>query len=90
MTRHNFPQAQTYLEKAYKNNPEHRGIQKNLGYTYTWLGHFHEADRILEKIPEAQTEMEEYAGWWQTQGREDLSQNAIKMVMLLGNEVNHP
>ena len=34
--------------------------------------------------------MEVYTGWWQTQGREDLSQNAIKMVMLLGDEVNHP
>jgi tetratricopeptide (TPR) repeat protein len=83
MSRHEFQQAADYLEISFYLSPNHRGIKKTLGYCYTWLGKFPEAELILEDIPEAKAEMEVYIWWWQTQGRDDLAENASYMAKQL-------
>jgi O-antigen ligase len=78
-----FPAAIHFLEKAFEHSPQHRGIQKNLGYCYTWLGEYNHAQVYLDKIPEAEQELEVYAWWWKAQGRDELSYNARKMRAIL-------
>jgi hypothetical protein len=71
------------LESAYARNPGHRGIQKLLGYTYTWAGNFLNAKPLLSKIPEAKEEMTTYSWWWGTQKRADLAEFASQMATQL-------
>jgi O-antigen ligase len=85
MARHDFQEALPYLETALKKRPEHRGIRKNLGYSYTWLGKYEQAELVLEQIPEAQTEMKVYQWLWQNQGRYDLADKAVYMANLLSS-----
>ena len=56
--------------------PNHRGIIKSLGYSYLWSGDFQNAQVLLTQIPEAEQELDVYTWWWDTQGRNDLSENA--------------
>jgi tetratricopeptide (TPR) repeat protein len=79
----NFELAKSYLEPAYLVDPKHRGVGKVLGYCYVWLGEFDRAAQLLSMIPEARRELEAYTGWWERQGREDLSAHAEQMVGLL-------
>jgi tetratricopeptide (TPR) repeat protein len=65
-----------YLQKAYSMDIGHRGIRKNLGYCYVWLGDIDSAIIYLEDIPEASGELNTYSWWWKTQNREDLSDYA--------------
>jgi tetratricopeptide repeat protein len=83
MIRRDFKSAEANLETAYQEAPNHRGIIKNLGYAYVWLGEFDKAQRLLDHIPESQKEMSVYIWWWDTQGRPDLSENASMMVSRL-------
>ena len=83
MLRQDFRTAAAYLEIAYRKAPHHRGIIKSLGYCYVWLGDMDKAQKLLDRIPEAQHEMEVYIWWWGTQGRPDLSENASIIVSLL-------
>jgi tetratricopeptide (TPR) repeat protein len=80
MLRQDFKTAASYLETAYQEAPNHRGIIKSLGYCYVWLGEMDEAQILLDRIPEAQHEMKVYIWWWETQGRADLSERASLMV----------
>ena len=80
MLRRDFKSAAANLEMAYQEAPNHRGIIKNLGYAYVWLGELDKAQALLGRIPEAQDEMSVYVWWWETQGRLDLSENASIMV----------
>jgi tetratricopeptide (TPR) repeat protein len=84
MLRQDFQSAVAHLQIAYQEAPKHRGIIKNLGYAYAWHGEFDKAQVLLRQIPEAQKEMGIYIGWWDTQGRPDLSENASIMVSRLG------
>ena len=83
MLRQDFKTAAVNLETAYQQVPNHRGIVKNLGYCYVWLGDMDRAQTLLDRIPEAQHEMEIYIWWWGTQGRPDLSEKASKMASRL-------
>jgi tetratricopeptide (TPR) repeat protein len=83
MLRHDFKSAVANLETADQEAPNHRGIIKNLGYAYVWLGEFDKAQTLLDHIPESQKEMSVYIWWWDTQGRPDLSENASMMVSRL-------
>ena len=78
-----FESASANLEAAYKQLPEHRGVIKNLGYDYVWLGRLDQAKDLLEEIPEAQEELNVYAWWWNTQGRSDLSANSSMLISRL-------
>jgi tetratricopeptide (TPR) repeat protein len=83
MLRRDYKSAAANLEAAYQETPNHRGIIKNLGYTYVWLGDLDKAQKLLDQIPEAQHEMEVYIWWCETQDRPDLSENASRMVSRL-------
>jgi len=83
MLRGNYEFAAANLETAHQGAPNHRGITKNLGFAYVWLGELDKAQALLGRIPEAQDEMEIYIWWWETQGRPDLSENASMMVSRL-------
>ncbi len=75
-----FSQAITNLQIAAQSDPNHRGIQKILGYDYVWAGRFDLAWNELRGIPEAETEMTIYSWWWSTQQRQDLAQRAADMA----------
>ena len=83
MLRRDFASAAANLEAAHQAIPNHRGVIKNLGYCYVWLGDIDKAQKLLDQIPEAQNEMKVYIWWWDTQGRPDLSENASSMVARL-------
>ena len=85
MLQRDYEEAIDYLEVAHAQDLEHRGIQKALGYSYTWSGQFNKALGLLVDIPEAKNEMGVYQWWWGTQGREDLASNAVAMSELLGS-----
>lgn len=83
MFRQEYETAAVHLERAYERDPNHRGIQKSLGYTYVWLGNYDQALPLLEPIPEIRQELEVYSWWWETQGRSDLAARAAEMVVRL-------
>jgi tetratricopeptide (TPR) repeat protein len=83
MLRQDFKIAAANLEIAHQEAPNHRGIVKSLGYCYVWLGELDQAQKLLNRIPEAQNEMKVYSWWWETQGRSDLSARASMMVSRL-------
>jgi len=83
MLRQDFKTAVANLETAYQEAPNHRGIIKNLGYCYVWLGDIDKARQLLARIPEAQNEMRIYIWWWGTQNRPDLAENASIIVSRL-------
>lgn len=84
MMRRNFPAAIASLETACQADPDHRGIQKALGYAYTWAGQLNQALPLLRKIPEARQELQTYQWWWADQNRPDLAEYAARMVERLG------
>ena|GEM_PF-753988 len=90
MLRQDFSSAATHLEIAYKGAPAHRGIIKNLGYCYVWLGEMDKAADLLGKIPEARGELKVYVWWWRMQGRDDLSTNALQQVAQFDDQVHQP
>jgi tetratricopeptide (TPR) repeat protein len=81
--RRDFSSAAANLEVAHQIAPRHRGIIKNLGYVYVWLGAFDQAQSLLDRIPEAESELKVYVWWWQSQGRFDLAENASIMASRL-------
>jgi tetratricopeptide (TPR) repeat protein len=82
---YNFQHAIEHLEQSYQAVRDHRGIQKNLGYAYVWAGQIVKAKPLLSTIEEAREEMRIYGGWWRSQGRDDLSENAFLMESMLRN-----
>jgi O-antigen ligase len=76
----NFNQAIAELENALIYDPRHRGIRKNLGYAYTWVGADDKAILLLNDISEAAGEMETYSRWWRGQQRPDLATRAKVMA----------
>jgi len=80
MQRRDFATAVSYLETAHRIDDDHRGINKNLGYSYAWLGKFEQAAPLLNQIPEASQELSTYIWWWGTQGQDDLAVNAETML----------
>ena len=90
MLSQDFESASKYLETAYKVAPENRGIVKSLGYCYVWLGKMEKAAPFLAQIPEAQEELDVYTWWWVTQGRSDLSQNAMLALLTFEARTNQP
>ena len=80
VSREDFSEGCKYLQRAYDEEPQNRGIDKNLGYCYVWLGEFDKALTYLQDIPEAGDELWVYSWWWGTQNRNDLSGNATQMV----------
>ena len=90
MLRQDFTSAAVYLEKAHESSPSHRGIIKNLGYCYVWLGEMDKAKALLEQIPESQQELGVYSWWWGVQGRQDLAIYAFEFGSRLDMQTNQP
>ncbi len=85
MLERDYDSAIGYLETAYAQDSEHRGIQKALGQSYAWTGQFDRAYVMLAPLPESGSEIGVYQWWWGTQGREDLASYAQAMSELLGS-----
>ncbi len=82
----NFTQAVAHLQIAYQVRPTHRGVQKSLGYSLTWLGRTAEALDMLCNIPEAASEMDSYRAWWLQNERPDLAAKAVLLSTMLQNQ----
>jgi hypothetical protein len=80
MSARDFQSASQYLQQAYEKDLTDRGILKNLGYSYLWLGETERAQPLLSKIPEAKHELEVYIWWWGKQQRPDLSDLASQLA----------
>jgi hypothetical protein len=80
MLRQDFESAAANLETAHKEVPGHRGIIKSLGFCYAWLGEYEKAWILLAQIPESHEELNIYTWWWESQGRDDLSNKAAIML----------
>jgi len=78
-----YAEAVTWLERAYQATPGDRGVRKNLGYAYAWLGEADQAAPLLAGLAEAPGELETYAWWWGTQGRPDLAGYATDVTTRL-------
>jgi O-antigen ligase len=78
-----FESASRYLETAYLEAPNHRGLRKSLGYSYLWMGDEDRARLILAEIPELDTELDAYYWWWSDQDRVDLSNKAYLLMSSL-------
>jgi hypothetical protein len=90
MTERNFSSAVKHLTNAYRLELSHRGIIKNLGYSYAWLGEMNRASLYLRNIPEANSEMDAYVWWWDIHGRRDLSTNASNLASAMKRTTNEP
>ena len=76
MLNRDFEAAVDSLYNAYLLDRDHRGIRKSLAYAYLWAGDMEQAMPLLQEIPEAEQELANYAGWWQSQGYPILSERA--------------
>lgn len=72
--------AEKYLGLAHDVSPAHRGITKNLGYTYLWLDDFPTARQLLSNLPEIPQELQAYQTWWKAQGYPDLASTAARFI----------
>jgi O-antigen ligase len=81
-----FETAQAHLERAFRQNPDHRGVRKSLAYVYVWNDHPLKAFQLLMDIREAEHEMGQYTIWWKQQGRQDLALKAKDMLAVLSEK----
>ena len=87
MLNRDYETATDSLYNAYFLDRDHRGIRKSLAYAYIWAGDLERAMPLLQAIPEAEEELANYTGWWQSQGYPDLSERAHTAQVFL-NELN--
>ncbi len=80
-----YTAAAAHLQIAHDADNTHRGVIKELGYAYVWIGEPEKGAALLADIPEASYEMGVYAGWWKKQNREDLAVLAREMSEQLKN-----
>ncbi len=83
MERRNYERAAEFLDEAHRIDPGHRGIQKALAYSLVWTGDYAAAYEILRAIPEAESDLRSYEGWWRARGRPDLAMYSAEMLSLL-------
>jgi O-antigen ligase len=82
-----FLAASDHLLKAYQKDSADRGVIKNLGYSYLWLGEIDKAQVFLTKIPEAKDELDAYVWWWGEHGQPDLADHASIILPRLTSSV---
>ena len=82
---YDFPAAVYHFETAYQAGLDHKGVLKNLAYSYVWSGHLATAMPLLVHIPEARSEMNAYTGWWRRLVQKELSERAQQTVLALEN-----
>jgi hypothetical protein len=85
-----FDKATVNLTNAYQIDPDHHGIQKNLGLAFIWSGEPASGISYLKNIPEAGGELSTYRWWWDTQGRNDLSRHAVEAARMMDTQLSPP
>ena len=75
-----YEKAVDHLEAAEQLGNAHRGIRKNLAYSYVWTGRFEQAKPLLVELDEAQQELSTYGWWWRTQDQPELANRAGLMA----------
>jgi O-antigen ligase len=83
LARQDFNSAAGYLSAAYLENPEHRGVQKALGYSALWNGDLQTAEELLSTLPESKQELDAYIYHWQVLGEPELSERALELLQSL-------
>ncbi len=78
-----FPAAVLHLEAAAQRKPAHPGVRKALAYALVWNGQLDAALPLLRALPEARQDLQHYARWWPTQGREELGARARQALNAL-------
>ncbi len=81
----NYDIAVVQLAVASKSRPHHAGITKALAYSYLWAGQSEQALPLLAQLPESESELRNYIGWWQAQGRTDFAGLAAEMSVQLSS-----
>jgi O-antigen ligase len=76
MERGAYADAARHLTLAYDSASDSRATRKALGLALTWSGDIARAVELLTPLPEARTELEAYAFYWQSTGQSTLSQHA--------------
>jgi tetratricopeptide (TPR) repeat protein len=84
MLARDFETAQSHLKRAIAIQLGHRGVRKELGYCYLWVGNYEQAVRLLAGLREISDELIFYSWWWRTQGKEDLAGRAEFMLREIG------
>lgn len=72
MSRHGYDRAVNQLQFAYRNNSDHIGIRKALGYSYAWSGNVEQGIVLLSQAPFVNQDLNAYKKLWRSQGRSDL------------------
>jgi hypothetical protein len=88
MLRQDYRSASENFEIAHKQASGHRGITKNLGYSYAWLGELDKAKDIIGQIPETQYELGVYKWWWDVHGQPDLANKAYLLASYLDSQAS--
>ncbi len=78
-----FPAAVLHLEAAAQRKAAHPGVRKALAYALVWNGQIDAALPLLRALPEARQDLQHYARWWPTQGREALGARALQALNAL-------
>lgn len=73
MLERRYDLARVHLEVAYQIDSDHRGIQKQLGFSCLWSGQIDKGLQLLYRLPGLKGELDAYIWWWQSQGRDDLA-----------------
>ena len=76
---HQFDDAVTYLSAALAQAPQHRGLQKNLGYAHSWSGDPQTGLAYLSNAGVGSAELFAYGNWWLEHDRDDLAQTAVEL-----------
>ncbi len=86
LARQDFDTAAGYLSAAYYQNPDHRGVQKALGYSALWNGDLQTAEELLSPLPEIVYELGNYVTHWQRLGRPELGDQASELLQSLQDQ----
>lgn len=81
-----FDAAVIHFKTAHDVDPGHRGITKNLAYSYLWSGDTAHWPALIADLPEIPTELQAYIHWWKHIGRDDLSELAARGADILSTQ----
>jgi hypothetical protein len=86
LEREQFDIAVTYLERAYRQQPNNQATLKALGYAYVWTDRPDEAEALLRQRDDLSEVIEElgvWSWWWDREERPELSVRAAEMARRL-------
>lgn len=78
-----FEAAVTNLDTAYTADPDNATTWKALGLAYAWRGEIARAAERLQRVPGMAAELNDWGGWWQSQGEVRLARYAYLTSLAL-------